>query len=427
MLRRVVRLGGVFPCLIISTAMQAEAQNVIDWSLGEIVDDRPSEKLDGRFLDLGEDVSTSTPLPTSVDDENYLAAVLACGERDQPARAVKNCTAVIELTPNEATYFVSRGMAYLGLKNLEAAEVDFEQAVKLDFMPARARYILGYGLIEVGLYEKAIVQLSKYLEEMPNSSMGYSERSYAYGALGQDERALADLDRAIELDPNNQGALKARATRLAIKGQTEAAIADMPSAAKVAGEVAAQANVMLAAKRFSDAIVLFSKVLEETPDDVDSLIGRGASFMEAGLLEPAERDFSDALQYDPDNHHALWRRAVILSMLGRLEEAEADARKAIEVAPTYGHTHFALAAVAFKRQNFPDAIGSLDRAIQLPPGGDTGLLHHVLRGSIYRRLGKLTLAMDDLNRALEINPTSTKALFRTRVCFCAAGGHRCCI
>ena len=412
---------GVFFCVPLLTEMHTEAQSSSDWSFGEIIDDQPSENMREQSPVGGENITTNTPLPTSVDDDNYLAAALACAERDQPARAVKYCTALIELTPQEATFFVARGMAYLELKNLEASELDFEQADELNVMPTEVRYSLGYGLIEIGQYEKAIEQLSLYIEEMPNSSVGYSERGYAYGALGNDERAVADLNRAIELDPNNETALKSRSILIARSGQTEAAVADMQRAHKEGSDLVAQAGAMLAAERYSDAIVLYSKVLEKTPDDVEALIDRGVAFMEAGLDEAAESDFSNALLHAPDNHHALWRRSLIFSMQDHLEEAEADARRAIELAPTYGHTHFALATVALQQNNFVEAITSLDKAIQLPPGGDASFIHYVVRGSIHRRLGKLDLAIEDLNRALEINPTSTKAITERVFVFALSG------
>lgn len=234
----------LFFCLILLSPVYADAQNASQSVGGNLAGDQPSRKLDDRSIEMGGDVPANLPLPTSVDDENILAAAFVCADPDQPARATEFCTALIELMSDQAALFVLRSGAYLGVGDIEAAEADIEQALDLNIVPPAYYYLLGYNLIEIGQYEEAIVQLTKFIEAVPGVSMAYSERSYAYSALGDDTRALADLERALELDPENKSALESRSTYLAKKGRTDAAISDMARTNKAEGELAARAEVM---------------------------------------------------------------------------------------------------------------------------------------------------------------------------------------
>ena len=399
-------------CLMLLSPIGAVAQNVAMPDFGDIVDGQASRQEGQPSPSMGEDAANVTAISPSIDYTGNLSdvfAMAACGETDQPAKAVEACSALIKVGLNIAAPFVFRGLAYLRLGNIEAATQDFDRAASFEAILVDVRYTLAYGLIETGRYKEAVAQLSKYIEQKPDASQAYSERSYALHELGDLERALSDINRAIELDPNNESALVSRLGILRDIAKSIGSPTDLVQLIPRTGDLVARGNALHAAQKYADAIALYSRALEQEPDNVDALTGRGSAFDNSGLYMAAEIDFSRALQYEPDNIVALSKRAVIYSALGRLDEAEADAQKVIEVAPTYGHSYLALGSVAFRREEFADAIAAFDDAIKFPKSGQS-FLAFLLRGSSHRRLGNLDNAMADLvSTAASRRPSSPQS------------------
>ena len=85
----------------------------------------------------------------------------------------------------------------------------------------------GFTYIEKGEHGKAIRDLTKAIELDPNSAMAYCNRGYARAELGDYNAAIADSTKAIELDPLLASAYHNRAITYCHMGDYDKAWADV--------------------------------------------------------------------------------------------------------------------------------------------------------------------------------------------------------
>jgi len=109
----------------------------------------------------------------------------------------------------------------------EKASFFFDQAVELDPNNISARYHRGLNLLSLDV-EKAIEDFT-YCESTDNAyflPLLYGPRGRAYGLLGQYDKALRDLTRAIELLPNEASVVLDSAVTYEKRGDKEKAVDD---------------------------------------------------------------------------------------------------------------------------------------------------------------------------------------------------------
>lgn len=88
-------------------------------------------------------------------------------------------------------------------------------------------------------------------------------------------------------------------------------------------------------------------------------------------------------------------------------EAEADWRRVIELNPFNEQAYLALAQFYIARQNYAEAVGLLDEAIELNPS--IPALYHE-RGRAKLASGDKDGATEDMKKELELNPAEAEAL-----------------
>jgi tetratricopeptide (TPR) repeat protein len=106
---------------------------------------------------------------------------------------------VIELSPEQVDAYILRGELYIHNGELDAAQADFDRALRLDDSKPVAYYGWGYVLLRKEDYPRALRSLNRAIELDPR---GYHGRSYYYRAFVQYEMgdingAIADLEQAI--------------------------------------------------------------------------------------------------------------------------------------------------------------------------------------------------------------------------------------
>ena len=112
--------------------------------------------------------------------------------------AVPHYTTAIQLDPNYADAYSSRGGLYSILGQYEDALQDFEKAIQLD--PDSGPYIYrGITYSELGEYQKAINDYTRLIQIDPYDAYALHMRSLAYYSLGQTANAKDDRDDACYL------------------------------------------------------------------------------------------------------------------------------------------------------------------------------------------------------------------------------------
>ena len=126
----------------------------------------------------------------------------------------------INLDPQNADAYSSRGVAYRELKEYQRAIADYDRAIALNQQDANTYYNRGNAYRELKEYRKAIADYDRAIALNPQYANAYNNRGYAYHNLKEYGRAIADFDRALAIDPNVANAKNNRAiTYRMLKGK----------------------------------------------------------------------------------------------------------------------------------------------------------------------------------------------------------------
>ena len=143
---------------------------------------------------------------------------------------IKKSTAIIqsdrETTPNRATAYCDRGIAYGGKRDYDRALADFNEAIRLDPNLAVAYYGRGNIYGNKRDYDRAIAEYSKAIQLEPKLVDAYYKRGMVYGLKGDHDRAIVDYSEVIRLDPEDADTYYKRGVAKQEKGDTAGAKAD---------------------------------------------------------------------------------------------------------------------------------------------------------------------------------------------------------
>lgn len=305
----------------------------------------------------------------------------------------------------KALGLVNIGIALCGL--LPGRE---NRAVKLGFdLNGKALIQARRGLADeaLALVEEAIALADRDLPEdaQPIHRMVLrANRAQLLAARGEYEAALADLDTAISADPGYPDYYIDRGNLLVRLGRDDDAIADYETAMRV-GPPFPEAYYNRAEVRFNrgdqeGALADLDYALELDPDFVDALVNRAGLLAARGEYERARADAEAGLASDPGNPYLLCALGQVESEAGDAGRAWAAFEEALRREPTLAAAWAGRGMLAYELGKVEDAIADLDRAVRLSE--EPSLLFN--RAMALRAAGREREAVDDLTRALELDP-----------------------
>jgi tetratricopeptide (TPR) repeat protein len=141
------------------------------------------------------DIAPPTAAPTY-----YIGAGNVYFDAGDYSRAIVAYTCALQLDPNYAPAYVSRGFANAAQLNDEAAAADYDRALALDGNLVTAYN--NYGLLYAGQgnFGLALTQLNLAVALAPTNAVGYNNRGVVHAIEGNYELAIADFKQAITLD-----------------------------------------------------------------------------------------------------------------------------------------------------------------------------------------------------------------------------------
>ena len=258
-------------------------------------------------------IPTATATPTSQSFYELGQKSLANGDFDD-ARAHLN--KAIELNPQYAEAYFSRGLVSGREKDYDSAIADFEKVVELDPDHPDARTAL---------------------------ALIYAARGAELGLMNDYNRAIEDIERAIELDPEDSDLKFVVAGTILLRGLT----------------FYLEDNLIEAIADFDNVIAILKDAPELDPSRTDGRMVVASAYFLRGLvhyeegdnsktlanLDAAIENFSELLQVAPDNtdarvalvdSHLL--RGAVYSEDNEYDRALADLEKVLEIYP--GATEF---------------------------------------------------------------------------------------
>ncbi|NEP61565.1 MAG: tetratricopeptide repeat protein [Symploca sp. SIO2G7] len=104
--------------------------------------------------------------------------------------------------PNVADVYVTRGLSYRALGQLDDARQDFMAAIDHGESPAAAYFQRGQLAAEQGHFEEAINDWQQAITLNPNYAKAHYQLALAYRKAASFPAALASLNRVLEINPN---------------------------------------------------------------------------------------------------------------------------------------------------------------------------------------------------------------------------------
>ncbi|KAI5264794.1 Tetratricopeptide Repeat Protein 13 [Manis pentadactyla] len=169
-------------------------------------------------------------------------------------------------------------------------------------------------------------------------------------------------------------------------------------------EELAIAYVLIGSGLYDEAIRHFSTMLQEEPDLVSAIYGRGIAYGKKGLhdiknAELALFELSRVITLEPDRPEVFEQRAEILSPLGRINEAVNDLTKAIQLQPSarlYRHR----GTLYFISEDYATAHEDFQQSLELNKNQPTAMLYKGLT-FFHRGLLKNEEAIESFKEALK--------------------------
>ena len=341
----------------------------------------------------------------------------------------------------QSTVLFALGLNFYDQDEYELALEYSRQAVGLDQNPS-LYVLIGDCLYLLNREDEALSAFDKAIELDPNSLQAWIGKAETLESGDRLEDALGAIDYALILAPHSESALttKARILGESEKLEQEIEVYDQILEADPANvQILVEKSVVLCAlQRMEEALEITDRALKVLPQQAPLLVRKGQLLTLLGHKEEGLRLFDQAIEQATatEESSATWaisQKANTLFAIGRYGEAFALYDRAEQMEPGWGIAHKAHLLRYLER--FEEALDLYNRALELKPGSDWVLagkaetLYRMRkydqtielwskvidfnrdspgaygrRGEAYRYINELQKALNDLDRALEIDP-----------------------
>jgi tetratricopeptide (TPR) repeat protein/V8-like Glu-specific endopeptidase len=281
-----------------------------------------------------------------------------------------------------------------GAANTQNDLGNYAQAIKiLDVAIATKPTDNAYGLRAVAHSKTAnlagaLADYTAAITLAPVTSFYYGMRSGIYAEQKNYQAALADLNKALQIEPQNLTYYLNRASVRSKAKQGPGAIQDYTQAIKLNKNPALQVILALA---------------------------RGTEYSNQDNYKAAIIDFSTVLEAKPRDATALYFRASAYNLLQQYPQALADLVGVIQVEPNFADAYLLRGVIYLDTKQPQLALSSLNKSFSLVQTDPSKkyLLSRLYsnRSGAYYLLKNPKKALADADRAIELDPQSSKALY----------------
>jgi len=326
--------------------------------------------------------------------------------------AIQFYTKAIEIDgKRNASYLGNRAACYIMLKNFEPALEDSLLATNIqpDFVKGYLRAANCY--LQLGKVQQAITQYQQALIYDPKNTTGLTElqsAKRAWNLLGQIRKEMESLGE------QQQQAHREEQHWKSVLAQIESAISLCPFSDELK---LMKAKVLLALKKYNDALALSSNILRHDNTNMDAIYVRSESIFLSGNLSGAIRQLRQGLELDPDNAacRKLIKRIQLLETKkmegneafssGYVEKAYDIYTEALSIEPRCDALNSIIfcnrAATLMKLKKWSEALSDCDQTIALDP---KNLKAYLRRASCHTNLAEYEEAVRDYEKAVQMDP-----------------------
>lgn len=302
-----------------------------------------------------------------------------------------------------AELYGALGMHYQAHELQRAAEVAYNNALKLDPKSFRWLYYMGFLMEETGAPEEAMKYYSRALLIEPDYTPGRLRLAGVALEARHDSLAARQYERVLEADEDDAAA-RFGMGRLAANGNQheeavelfQKALERQPQANAIHRHLARSLQALGRSEEADSHLAEAGERKPFVPDPMlvlmsaraqgsERLLAQGMQALQQGQLLPAKNAFSLAISINPLDPAARISLGRIHLREGELERAEQEFRKAIEIDPEYHLAYFNLGDLLIRQDRESEAVEVLEHAAQ---GGETQDLARAMLADTLMRLGR---------------------------------------
>jgi tetratricopeptide (TPR) repeat protein len=252
--------------------------------------------------------------------------------------AYQDLTRCMQLDKPRGWVYHQRAHTLTKLDHIQAAENDFNMAIKLEPKePAHRRCKAISVHLPQKQFKNAVNDLTVVLTLRGNDVIAYYERGQAFHGLEEFSKAIADFSRAISLKPDYAAAFHQRAHAYQEIGNKQEALADFERSISLeptsASHYRCRAHIYVEAKEFESALADLNKAIELQPDKINYLYERGTVYARMKYYEKALADFEKAFELQPKNADAYRDQGMAYCMVDQIDKGIENLEIYLQLAP----------------------------------------------------------------------------------------------
>ncbi|MFO7977373.1 MAG: tetratricopeptide repeat protein [Bacteroidales bacterium] len=356
--------------------------------------------------------------PENVYYQFLLADVLMLSDRMEDALSVYE--AMAQKHPENVDYNFRLVNAYMQAEEYQQALGVLDHIETLTGYVEEIIFQKQKILMEMGDYERAIVETQKLLQAFPHESMLYEQLGRLYNETDQPEKAFDIYEKLLVADPGNPMGFLLMADYYQNQGDSAQAFVYLRDAFRSPElDTESKGQILYTfyllsqedEKYLDQAIELCSILIEVHPDDAESYLIYGDFLVRKDQVSEAREVFLKGVALDPSTVE-VWQQILILdSMLEDFESMKLHSEQALE----YFFEHpilFLFNGIAnVSLENYKEAASSLEMGLEMV-ASDQEMEEQFLTmlGDVHHYLEDHPRSDAFYQQALDVNPENATAL-----------------
>ena len=323
--------------------------------------------------------------PKKLNPKKYdhaMQMALKAVEKENPKKALKYFTTLLEMAPWVANGWLNRGIALSKLDRDQEAISHFERAQKLDPDEGSSWLYMGFCLTELGKIKEALEQFIMFEEKQPDCALlAWRNQACALMELSRFEDALVIYKKIEEQEEDEENLmLQGRCFRFLERFDEAADAYDCGLAIDPENPwIRFEYGLLFEARDNSDAaIAQYRRALSFKPDFFEVWWQLSGLFLDAGRNEECLSCCEQARKLDPKNPHVWLRQGLTLVNMEMPEQAWPFCLRSIRLKPKKNsdawllraHIQVAYFAQRYSEQKFKRAFKHWKRAMESIPHVD---------------------------------------------------------
>ena len=312
---------------------------------------------------------------------NEMAKVFITQANTDTASAFPLLNRAVQADPKNADIRITRGDAYLNIKDVNKAIENYNAAQVLNPNSPLAKLRIGYLYVRAKNLNAAIPYFEEALKIDPNFAPVYKELGFLYSRAGNPDKSKANYLKYLELSGNNIPAKISYAIALFKAEDYVSCITVINEIFAVDPSINSMNRVIAYAyfeiKKYSEALTYIEKYLNTVKGDESKIIPK------------------DYIYYGR-----------ILGELGKADLADENLRKAIQMDPTQTNLYSDIANYNYKAKNYEASIMAINDKIDAKDGK---VADYYNLGKYYYQAGDFENSDKTFETLLGLNDPKVKA------------------